>query len=301
MMDFIYNLYQNDNFTLYLTIALVVLIIIFVLVLVLGKKDQKLEETKRLQKIELDAFKKEEEKPEVVEIKEEPLIKEEVTVTEFVPDVREEEPEIELPNLVREPRRPLFSDHEEEQSPISLNDLPEVSNDVEDKEIENGLNILASIKNEFEEIELPKEVSTPEVHVEEPVETPVEKPIFKPSPVFSSVFVNKEDSIINEPKPMFEEPKEEVVVPIVEEPVVEATKAEIPSIEIPVVETPKVEMPVIEEKEVVKEPEPVKFNKMFIIEDDEELELPTLKKENNMVSEEKTFSFEDVNGENYKL
>lgn len=270
MIDFIYSLYQNDNFTLYLTIALVILIIIFVLVLVLGKKDQKLEETKRLQKIELDAFKKEEEKPEVVEVKEEkeePLVREEVTVTEFKPEVKEEV-EDELPSLVKEVRKPLFSDHEEEQSPISLSDLPEVSNESADKEIEDGLNILANIKNEFEEIELPKEVSTPEVVVE--------KPAFRPSPVFSSVFVNKEDSIINEPKPVLEEKKEEFVAPVVE-------------------------IPAEEKEEVIKNQEPVKFNKMFIIEEDEDLELPTLKKENEPLLEEKSFSFEDVNGENYKL
>lgn len=269
MIDFIYSLYQNDSFTLYLTIALVILIVVFVLVFVLGKKDQKLEETKKLQKIELDTFKKEEEKPEVVEIKEEkeePLLKEEVTVTEFKPEMKEEEKEVELPSLVKEVRKPIFSDHEEEQSPISLNDLPEVSVELADKEIDNGLNILANIKNEFEEIELPKEVSTPEVVVE--------KPSFRPSPVFSSVFVNKEDSIINEPKPVFEEKKEEFV-------------------------TPLVEVPVVEEKEEIKEP--VKFNKMFIIEEDEDLELPTLKKENEPLLEEKSFSFEDVNGENYKL
>ena len=54
MMDFIYELYKNDNFTLYLTIALVVLIILFVIVFFFGKKDHKLEETKRLQKIDLE-------------------------------------------------------------------------------------------------------------------------------------------------------------------------------------------------------------------------------------------------------
>ena len=59
MKDFIYGLYQNDNFTLILVIALVVLIIAFVVVYFFGKKDQKLEETKRLQKIDLDAFKQE--------------------------------------------------------------------------------------------------------------------------------------------------------------------------------------------------------------------------------------------------
>ena len=72
MMDFIYELYQNDNFVLYLTIALVILIVLFVLVLIFGKRDQKLEETKRLQKIDVDAF-KEEKNDEVakVEVKEE--------------------------------------------------------------------------------------------------------------------------------------------------------------------------------------------------------------------------------------
>ena len=68
MKNFIYGLYQNDNFTLILVIALVVLIIAFVLVYFFGKKDQKLEETKRLQKIELDAFKKVEEEPVKVSI-----------------------------------------------------------------------------------------------------------------------------------------------------------------------------------------------------------------------------------------
>ena len=51
-MDFIYELYQNDNFVIYLTIALVILIILFVVVLFLGKRDKKLEETRKLQKIE---------------------------------------------------------------------------------------------------------------------------------------------------------------------------------------------------------------------------------------------------------
>ena len=63
MMDFIYDLYQNDNFVLYLTIALVILVVLFVVVLFFGKKDQKLEETKRLQKLELDTFKEEKTEP----------------------------------------------------------------------------------------------------------------------------------------------------------------------------------------------------------------------------------------------
>ena len=82
MMDFIYELYQNDNFVLYLTIALVILIILFVLVLIFGKRDQKLEETKRLQKIDVDAFKEEQPKEEVKVEVPTPEIKEEVKPVE---------------------------------------------------------------------------------------------------------------------------------------------------------------------------------------------------------------------------
>lgn len=123
MKDFIYGLYQNDNFTLILVIALVVLIIAFVVVYFFGKKDQKLEETKRLQKIELDAFKQEEKVPEKVEVKEElkkedevkETINEDVNVTEFIPDVTEEiEEEVNIP-LKEEEVKPLFKDHEEEE------------------------------------------------------------------------------------------------------------------------------------------------------------------------------------------
>ena len=61
MMDFIYELYKSDNFVMILSIVLVVLVLLFVLVFIFGKKDQKLEETKRLQKLEMDTFKKEKE------------------------------------------------------------------------------------------------------------------------------------------------------------------------------------------------------------------------------------------------
>jgi hypothetical protein len=57
MADFLNNLYSNPNFAKYLIIAIIVLVIVFVLVLLLGKKDKKLEETKRLEKINQDTFK----------------------------------------------------------------------------------------------------------------------------------------------------------------------------------------------------------------------------------------------------
>lgn len=250
MKDFIYGLYQNDNFTLILVIALVVLIIAFVVVYFFGKKDQKLEETKRLQKIELDAFKQEENVPEKVEVKEElkkedevkETIDEDVNVTEFIPDVKEEiEEEVNIPLKKEEEVKPLFKDHEEEEKPISINEL---SSDLEDEKLENDLSSLESIKNEFNSINIPE------------VKEEIEKPVFKPSPqIFSSVFVDK---------------KEENIVSNNEEEHV---------------------------TEIKKEQKPIDAKLFSIIddEDEEDIELPSLK------NEEVTNDLDKINGEVYNL
>lgn len=250
MKDFIYGLYQNDNFTLILVIALVVLIIAFVVVYFFGKKDQKLEETKRLQKIELDAFKQEEKAPEKVEVKEElkkedeekETINEDVNVTEFIPDVKEEiEEEVNIPLKKGEEVKPLFKDHEEEEKPISINEL---SSDLEDEKLENDLSSLESIKNEFNSINIPE------------VKEEMEKPVFKPSPqIFSSVFVDK---------------KEENIVSNNEEEHV---------------------------TEIKKEQKPMDAKLFSIIddEDEEDIELPSLK------NEEVTNDLDKINGEVYNL
>lgn len=250
MKDFIYGLYQNDNFTLILVIALVVLIIAFVVVYFFGKKDQKLEETKRLQKIELDAFKQEEKVPEKVEVKEElkkenevkETINEDVNVTEFIPDVKEEiEEEVNIPLKKEEEVKPLFKDHEEEEKPISINEL---SSDLEDEKLENDLSSLESIKKEFNSINIPE------------VKEEMEKPVFKPSPqIFSSVFVDK---------------KEENIVSNNEEEHV---------------------------TEIKKEQKPIDAKLFSIIddEDEEDIELPSLK------NEEVTNDLDKINGEVYNL
>lgn len=250
MKDFIYGLYQNDNFTLILVIALVVLIIAFVVVYFFGKKDQKLEETKRLQKIELDAFKQEEKVPEKVEVKEElkkedevkETINEDVNVTEFIPDVKEEiEEEVNIPLKKEEEVKPLFKDHEEEEKPISINEL---SSDLEDEKLENDLSSLESIKNEFNSINIPE------------VKEEMEKPVFKPSPqIFSSVFVDKrEENIVSNNE-------EEHVT------------------------------------EIKKEQKPMDAKLFSIIddEDEEDIELPSLK------NEEVTNDLDKINGEVYNL
>lgn len=250
MKDFIYGLYQNDNFTLILVIALVVLIIAFVVVYFFGKKDQRLEETKRLQKIELDAFKQDEKAPEKVEVKEEvknePEVKEtvneDVNVTEFIPDIKEEiEEEVNIPLKKEEEVKPLFKDHEEEEKPISINEL---TSDLEDEKLESDLNSLESIKNEFNSINIPE------------VKEEVEKPVFKPSPqIFSSVFVDKKE--------------ENIVSNNEEEHVTEIKKKE--------------------------KPMDAKLFSIINDEDEDDIELPSLK------NEETTNDLDKINGEVYNL
>ncbi len=321
MMDFIYKLYSYDNFTLYLTICLIVLVILFILVFIFGKKDQKLEETKRLQKIELektkeleikketDTFKEESlgekieisqtpteivaEQPIVEEKKEDtpnpilpneetmlipnisqmaledldenkvleplnetneviepptvvesiaPLISEEeksvdvmtdiiknmeenpgveqdeqkeVTLTIFEPTAKEVES---LDEAVIPPKVTKRMDTEEEQMPISVEDIASFKFDELDKEIESDLTTLESIKKEFNNIELPEislpaqeelpeskpEVEKEEIEKYERTEWPPkdDKKPFAPSQVFSSVFVAKEEGIPTEEKPV---------------------------------------------------------------------------------------------------
>lgn len=59
MQDFLYSLYDMENFTTVIIIAIVVLTVLFILILMLGKKDQKLEETKKLEKLAMQGFKDE--------------------------------------------------------------------------------------------------------------------------------------------------------------------------------------------------------------------------------------------------
>ena len=303
MMDFIYELYQNDNFVLYLTIALVILIVLFVLVLIFGKRDQKLEETKRLQKIDVDAF-KEEKKDEVKvevpakepeEIKTEKVeeVKEEIKpvtmkepkvaksifddtqvlpiadkvenkatdegikVTTFEPikvEEKQEEPAVEEANK-KEVNKPLI-DIEEESKPINIKELDEINFD--DINLEKDLGELENIKNEFDSIKIPEVKEVKEEKKEEKVIERNETKPFKPSPqVFSSVFVKKEE-------------------------------------------------PVVEEvKEEIKTEEKPKVNLFSIQDDEEEIELPPLKsteeKKEETKEEVKTFSFDDISGETYNI
>ena len=213
-MDFIYNLYQSDNFILYLTIALVVLVILFVVVFFFGKKDQKSEETKRLQKIELDnAFKEEKKELEKVEVKnteveekeesKEELIKEQkeenielpkekifekksiFDETQSLPIVEDETQKVNViefePDIKEEKNDDVILTNDKDKPLLGVEEKPLFANDFDD--IEKDLNELASLKQQIDEVGL-KEDKKPETKE-------IEEKKFKPSPVFSSVFVNK--------------------------------------------------------------------------------------------------------------
>lgn len=279
MMDFIYELYKSDNFVMILSIVLVVLVLLFVLVFIFGKKDQKLEETKRLQKLEMDTFKKEKDNDDVklevpvsesvvpvapVEVRaeptpieeEKPIGNEDANMVVFEP---EEKPSIipfedEVENKIPVMSKPLFSDNEEEESPISINDLPVLNE--EDKKMESGLNTLESIKNEFDKIEIP------EVKDEPLIKKEASEKVFKPSPqIFSSVYVNK---------------NEESVTKVNDEVVKTKNNNEV-----------RMSIPEVNEEEV--------SNKLFTIEDDaDDIELPTLKSDDKPI-------LSDNLGETYEL
>lgn len=307
MMDFIYELYQNDNFVLYLTIALVILIVLFVLVLIFGKRDQKLEETKRLQKIDVDAFKEEKSKEEKVEV---PIVNQE-NVTEVVEDKKEEtkpeekieekevksifddtqvlpianasekkidEEEVKVttfePIKVDENKENINSDEEnkneekpvkplldieEEDKPIKLDEI-----NFDDLTIEKDLGELENIKKEFDNIKIPEVKDVTSDKKEEKVIERNETKPFKPGPqIFSSVFVKKEDPVVEEKK---EEKKEE-------------NKPE---------------------EKVQEKPTTSLFS---IQDDDEDIELPPLKMPNKKeeTKESKTFNFDDITGETYNI
>ena len=186
---------------------------------------------------------------------EKPISNEDANMVVFEP---EEKPSIipledEVENKIPVMPKPLFSDNEEEESPISINDLPVLNE--EDKKMESGLNTLESIKNEFDKIEIP------EVKDEPLIKEEASEKVFKPSPqIFSSVYVNKNEESVTKVNDEVVRPKDNDEV--------------------------KMSIPEVNEEEG--------SNKLFTIEDDDDIELPTLKSDNKPI-------LSDNLGETYEL
>ena len=195
MDNFLNNLYSYDNFGIYLIIAIVILVILFFLILFFGKKDKKnreLEETKRLQKLNPDLFKLDDEKDKVESIEEnkieeeiKPIINEEESIIDNGPTIIDEnisennEAEEIKPILTKEEEKPLVIEEEplkiEEKKVEELPEIPAYNPSEIAKEVEE-------IKEENKEVE----------HINEPEEK-VEKTTTPNVEVFSSVYVPKEE------------------------------------------------------------------------------------------------------------
>ena len=196
MDNFLNNLYSYDNFGIYLIIAIVILVILFFLILFFGKKDKKnreLEETKRLQKLNPDLFKLDDEKDKVESIQEnkieeeeiKPIINEEESIIDNGPTIIDEnisennEAEEIKPILTKEEEKPLVIEEEpliiEEKKEEELPEIPAYNPSEIAKEVEE-------IKEENKEVE----------HINEPEEK-VEKITTPNVEVFSSVYVPKEE------------------------------------------------------------------------------------------------------------
>lgn len=196
MDNFLNNLYSYDNFGIYLIIAIVILVILFFLILFFGKKDKKnreLEETKRLQKLNPDLFKLDDEKDKVESIQEnkieeeeiKPIINEEESIIDNGPTIIDEnisennEAEEIKPILTKEEEKPLVIEEEpliiEEKKEEELPEIPAYNPSEIAKEVEE-------IKEENKEVE----------HIDDPEEK-VEKTTTPNVEVFSSVYVPKEE------------------------------------------------------------------------------------------------------------
>ena len=186
MDNFLNNLYSYDNFGIYLIIAIVILVILFFLILFFGKKDKKnreLEETKRLQKLNPDLFKLDDEKDKVESIQDNKI--EEESIIDNGPTIIDEnisennETEEIKPILTKEEEKPLVIEEEpikiEEKKEEELPEIPAYNPSEIAKEVEE-------IKEENKEVE----------HIDESEEK-VEKTTTPNVEVFSSVYVPKEE------------------------------------------------------------------------------------------------------------
>jgi hypothetical protein len=301
MADFLNNLYSNPNFAMYLIIAIIVLVIVFVLVLLLGKKDKKLEETKRLEKINQDTF-KETSEPVKLESSEE-KVPEPMTDILLQPqpsemhydDNKEEVFKATNNNFVE----PAKMETDEEPTPIVMPEPPKMETPINNDE--NNNSILSSQEETPIKIEEPiKVVEDPEPIKLEPLQTRTNTEVIR--------LVNDEDEI------KIPEPTE--VKPIEINPELIPDKEEEPTNAIPEVKIPEFNFDELEatldkqynnnDNNVEKDPEPIDLNSLLKEDNKEEennsfafadQDMPKLKDE----TEIKPVEFDTISGESYNI
>lgn len=282
MKDFIYNLYSNDNFTVILTIILVILVIAFFIVLFFGKKDKKLQETQRLQKLN-DAF-KEEKTEEKVEVAKD--------------EIKEENKDSVV--IVKPMDEPPFEGMAEEVKTEPMSEEPKV----EVPPVKPIEEIKVAPVEEKEEVKLEEE--KPQPLVEEPKTDSIPEPSdvtvkeFNPNEDMPDV----KDFHFDELSASLE--KELTALENIKNEFNNINVEKEEKVELPKENKEEIELPKIEEKKEKSSPQV--FSSVFVkkesIEDTAEFDLPTLKEEKKPeveTKEEKGFSFNDIEGESYNL
>lgn len=260
MEEFLDKLYSNEYFGFYLIIAIIVLVILFLVILFFGKKDQRkreIEETRKLQQINADAFKEEENE---FKLEGNVLVSENLQDTIVMP-------EVEAPTM----------------NSISDNEIPEPIIPAVEMEVQEP--VLEPLIEEIPTVEVPV-MDTPVVEMEVPVFE--EEKVLEEAPVIieNTLDVNEEPILerIEEKPLVFEDTTKfgnDFINEVLETPQQEEIKIEPQKIEIP-----EIEVPVFNFDEVVKEVEEVKntnynkgpqiFSSVYVPEKKIEIEEPKI-------------------------
>ena len=300
MEKFFNYLYSIEHITTYLVIAIVVLIALFFIILIFGKKDQKLEETKRLEALNANDNNKdtntlkETSTPEKVEVPAQ-------NIEEKYPDILI--PENNTVNAVNDkieissvPEQAIVPVEENIPVPQAEPVVPPVVEPTPVVEPAPTKPVLDAIKEA--PLNIKEEIKEPEITIPEPEMPEVkvfdnheedEKPVRS-----ESLF----DGFIN---PVSEEPKPEVKEP---EPVVEPKdntgyNGTLPKAQIfsSVYVNNQNDLP----KEEVKEKSPALEIKDVDEVDEDAFELPALKTETHNSNDDNTIGFDSIVGETYNI
>ena len=274
MEAFLEKIYAIENFGTYILIAIGVLVVAFIVVLFLGKKDKKLEETRKL-----EALKKEskEEPKKSKEEKKKPKEK-----------IKQEEMDILIPQPEK-PEKEVDEKNEKLEEETKVEIKEKLDNPLEEKEKESVSVFEFAPEKEakapIEEIKQEPVVEPTPVVIPEPEVKPepevIPEPEVKPEPVVKPIPVEIPEP---EPTPILE--KEEIEIPEFNFDDLSTTLDE-PKEVFSSVFTPEEERPVIRIVTPEKEDEtPTPSSTEF--------DLPKLKEEDG-------FSFDQIEGEEYNI
>lgn len=301
MNEFLNKLYSYEYFGFYLIISIIVLVILFLVILFFGKKDKKereIEATKKLQQLNGEAFKEEDNK-EIVEINPQEKLENDTIVMstiEDVPNINNVEVNEEIPEPILPSSDNVLGDSIVSNN-IDINDngikeeLREKPSNINEIVIEptNALPVIEEEKPILEKIEEKpfvftnndsfKEIEVPDITMakEEIEEKPILKEVEVPEFNFDELVKDAEEIKKEESRPVNKGPQifSSVYVPQKKE---------------------EVELPKVEIKEV----------KDFNSEDDG-IELPTLKKQEDKKEEKvempilNDYNLDDLSGETYNI